>query len=99
MTAPGRPHVLIVGGGFGGLYAAKRLKRADVAVTVVERGTSHVFQPLLYQCATGLLSEGSIASPLRHLLRNQDNAHVALGDRKSTRLNSSPYCATRMPSS
>ncbi|WP_030166241.1 MULTISPECIES: NAD(P)/FAD-dependent oxidoreductase [Actinomycetes] len=80
MTAPGRPHVLIVGGGFGGLYAAKRLKRADVAVTVVERGTSHVFQPLLYQCATGLLSEGSIASPLRHLLRNQDNAHVALGE-------------------
>ncbi|MBY6410369.1 NAD(P)/FAD-dependent oxidoreductase [Rhodococcus sp. BP-252] len=80
MTAPGRPHVLVIGGGFGGLYAAKRLRHSDVAVTVLERGTSHVFQPLLYQCATGLVSEGSIASPLRHLLRHQDNAHVALGE-------------------
>ncbi|SNT42521.1 NAD(P)/FAD-dependent oxidoreductase [Rhodococcoides kyotonense] len=80
MTAPGRPHVLIIGGGFGGLYAARRLRHSDVAVTVLERGTSHVFQPLLYQCATGLVSEGSIASPLRHLLRHQDNAHVALGE-------------------
>ncbi|MGA9872204.1 MAG: NAD(P)/FAD-dependent oxidoreductase [Rhodococcus sp. (in: high G+C Gram-positive bacteria)] len=80
MTAPGRPHVLIIGGGFGGLYAARRLRRADVAVTVLERGTSHVFQPLLYQCATGLLSQGSISSPLRHLLRKQENAHVALGE-------------------
>ena len=80
MTAPGRPHVLIIGGGFGGLYAARKLRGSDVALTVLERGTSHVFQPLLYQCATGLLSQGSIASPLRHLLRNQDNAHVALGE-------------------
>lgn len=80
MTAPARPHVLIIGGGFGGLYAARALKRADAAVTVLERGTSHVFQPLLYQCATGLVSEGSIASPLRHLLRKQENAHVALGE-------------------
>lgn len=79
-TAPGRPHVLIIGGGFGGLYAARTLRRSDVAVTVLERGTSHVFQPLLYQCATGLVSEGSIASPLRHLLRHQRNAHVALGE-------------------
>ncbi len=80
MTAPGRPHVLIVGGGFGGLYAARKLADSDVALTVLERGTSHVFQPLLYQCATGLLSQGSIATPLRHLLRRQENAHVALGE-------------------
>ncbi|PXW35922.1 UNVERIFIED_CONTAM: NADH dehydrogenase FAD-containing subunit [Williamsia faeni] len=80
MTASERPHVLIVGGGFGGLNAARKLRNADVDVTLLSRGTSHVFQPLLYQCATGLLSEGSIASPLRHLLRRQKNAHVALGE-------------------
>lgn len=54
----GKPRVVIVGGGFGGLYAARRLKKADVEVVLIDRGTSHVFQPLLYQCATGLLSEG-----------------------------------------
>lgn len=75
-----RPRVLVVGGGFGGLHAARRLRGEDVDVTVLERGTSHVFQPLLYQCATGLVSEGSIASPLRHLLRKQKNVHVALGE-------------------
>ncbi|MDJ0359614.1 NAD(P)/FAD-dependent oxidoreductase [Rhodococcus sp. H29-C3] len=80
MIAHGRPRVLIVGGGFGGLYAARALRRSDVDVTVLERGTSHVFQPLLYQCATGLVSEGSISSPLRHLLRKQKNARVALGE-------------------
>lgn len=80
MTASDQPHVLIVGGGFGGLNAARKLRNADVDVTLLSRGTSHVFQPLLYQCATGLLSEGSIASPLRHLLRRQKNTHVALGE-------------------
>lgn len=75
-----RPHVVIVGAGFGGLNAARRLKRAPVSVTVIDRGTSHLFQPLLYQCATGLLSEGSIASPVRHLLRRQRNANVLLGE-------------------
>ncbi|MFW0782967.1 NAD(P)/FAD-dependent oxidoreductase [Gordonia sp. CPCC 206044] len=75
-----RPHVVIVGGGFGGLHAARRLKRAAVRVTVIDRGTSHLFQPLLYQCATGLLSEGAISSPIRHLLRRQRNADVVLGE-------------------
>ena len=78
-----RPRVLVIGGGFGGLHAARRLRGEDVDVTVLERGTSHVFQPLLYQCATGLVSEGSIASPLRHLLRKQKNVHVALGEATS----------------
>ena len=54
-NATSKPHVVIVGAGLGGLQAARRLKRADVQVTVVDRGTSHLFQPLLYQCATGLL--------------------------------------------
>lgn len=58
------------------MHAARRLRRADVAVTVIDRGTSHLFQPLLYQCATGLLSEGSISTPIRHLLRRQRNAEV-----------------------
>ena len=80
MTTSERPHVLIVGGGFGGLNAARKLRHADVDVTLLSRGTSHVFQPLLYQCATGVLSEGSIGIPLRHLLRRQKNAHVALGE-------------------
>ncbi|MGU3292460.1 NAD(P)/FAD-dependent oxidoreductase [Williamsia sp. M5A3_1d] len=75
-----RPHVLIIGGGFAGVFAARRLKRANVSVTLLDRGTSHVFQPLLYQCATGLLSEGDIASPLRHLLRRCRNLRVFLGE-------------------
>ncbi|MCF3938212.1 NAD(P)/FAD-dependent oxidoreductase [Gordonia sp. Z-3] len=79
-NATSKPHVVIVGAGLGGLQAARRLKRADVQVTVVDRGTSHLFQPLLYQCATGLLSEGAISSPIRHLLRRQRNASVVLGE-------------------
>ncbi|MGV9709477.1 NAD(P)/FAD-dependent oxidoreductase [Gordonia sp. NPDC003424] len=74
------PHIVIVGAGFAGLHAARALKRAPVRVTVVDRGTSHLFQPLLYQCATGLLSEGAISSPIRHLLRRQRNADVVLGE-------------------
>lgn len=79
-TVPTTPHVVIVGAGFGGMHAARALKRASVRVTVVDRGTSHLFQPLLYQCATGLLSEGAISSPIRHLLRRQRNADVMLGE-------------------
>ncbi|MDY6809679.1 NAD(P)-binding protein [Gordonia sp. HNM0687] len=79
-SATNQPHVVIVGAGLGGLQAARRLKRANVRVTVVDRGTSHLFQPLLYQCATGLLSEGAISSPIRHLLKRQRNAHVVLGE-------------------
>lgn len=71
-----RPHVVIIGGGFGGLNAARRLRRADARVTLIDRGTSHLFQPLLYQCATGLMSEGSISTPIRHLLRRQRNVDV-----------------------
>ncbi|MGB6941492.1 MAG: NAD(P)/FAD-dependent oxidoreductase [Bryobacteraceae bacterium] len=72
--------VLILGGGFGGLYAAKALKKAPVQVTVLDRRNFHLFQPLLYQVATGSLSPGEIASPLRSVLRRQKNTRVLLGD-------------------
>ena len=82
-TRPKRPQVLILGGGFGGVFAARRLRRSDVDVTLLDRGTAQVFQPLLYQVATGLLSEGQISSPLRAMLRRQRNARVLLGEAKS----------------
>ena len=75
------PHrVVIIGSGFGGLFATRSLKRAPVAVTVVARTTHHLFQPLLYQVATGILSEGEIAPPTREILRRQRNASVVLGE-------------------
>jgi NADH:quinone reductase (non-electrogenic) len=72
--------VVILGGGFGGLYAAQALKKAPVQVTVLDRRNFHLFQPLLYQVATGSLSPGEIASPLRSVLHRQKNTRVLLGD-------------------
>ena len=72
--------VAIVGGGFGGLFAAKALGRADADVTLIDRTNHHLFQPLLYQVATGILSEGSVAPPLRDVLRHQRNVEVVLGE-------------------
>ena len=72
--------VVIVGGGFGGLYAARELGKAPVALTVVDRRNFHLFQPLLYQVATGALSPGEIASPLRYILKRQKNTEVLLGE-------------------
>ncbi len=74
-----RPHVVIIGSGFGGLFAAKALRHADVRVTLIAKTANHLFQPLLYQVATGILSEGDIAPPTRELLRRQRNATVLLG--------------------
>ncbi len=65
MATDGRHRVVIVGGGFGGLYAARALATADVTVTLIDRVNHHLFQPLLYQVATGILSEGEIAPALR----------------------------------
>ena len=73
------PHVVIVGGGFGGLAAAKALKGAPVRVTLVDRANHHLFQPLLYQVATAALSPADIAAPIRAVLRNQRNTTVLLG--------------------
>src|SRR5438034_6065279 len=75
------PHrIVIVGGGFGGLYAAKSLGMAPFAVTVIDRRNFHLFQPLLYQVATGALSPGEIASPLRYVLRKHRNTEVLLAE-------------------
>ncbi|MEL6334623.1 MAG: NAD(P)/FAD-dependent oxidoreductase [Cyanobacteria bacterium J06626_26] len=83
MTLPksGTPHrVVIVGGGFGGLYATQALGRSPVQVTLIDRRNFHLFQPLLYQVATGGLSPGDIASPLRAVLKRQQNTQVLLGE-------------------
>jgi NADH:ubiquinone reductase (H+-translocating) len=72
------PHVVIVGGGFGGLYAAKSLKDAPVKVTLIDKRNFHLFQPLLYQVATGTLSPADIASPLRVILSKHQNTQVLL---------------------
>jgi NADH:ubiquinone reductase (H+-translocating) len=72
--------VVILGGGFGGLNAAQKLKRAPVQVTLIDRRNFHLFQPLLYQVATGSLSPGEIAAPLRGVLAKQKNARVLLGE-------------------
>src|SRR5271156_2804094 len=78
---PNRRHrVVIIGSGFGGLNAAKKLGRADVDIKLIARTTHHLFQPLLYQVATGIISEGEIAPPTRLILRDQENAQVLLGD-------------------
>ena len=76
-----QPHrVVVIGSGFGGLFAAKGLKRANVDVTMISRTTHHLFQPLLYQVATGILSEGEIAPATREVLRRAGNVQVLLGD-------------------
>ncbi len=75
-----RHRVVVVGSGFGGLFGTKALKRADVDVTMVAKTTHHLFQPLLYQVATGILSEGEIAPPTREVLSGQKNARVLLGE-------------------
>src|SRR5476649_2155035 len=75
------PHrVVVIGGGFGGLYAVRALKNAPVQVTLLDRRNFHLFQPLLYQVATGTLAPGDIASPLRLVLKDQKNARVLLGE-------------------
>jgi NADH dehydrogenase len=76
----GEHHVVIVGGGFAGLYAAKALRKAPVRITLLDRHNHHTFQPLLYQVATGGLNPSDIASPIRRVLRDQKNARVLLAD-------------------
>jgi Pyridine nucleotide-disulphide oxidoreductase len=79
----GPPHIVIVGGGFGGLAAARVLGDAPVRITLVDRRNHHLFQPLLYQVATAALNPGDIASPIRRILRRQANVEVILGEAES----------------
>jgi NADH dehydrogenase len=74
------PHIVIIGGGFGGLSAARALRHADVRVTLIDRRNHHVFQPLLYQVATATLSPGDIAAPIRWILRSIRNVRVLLAN-------------------
>jgi len=74
------PRVVIIGGGFGGLTAARTLRAAPVSLTLVDRRNHHVFQPLLYQVATAALSPGDIAYPIRSILRRQKNTEVLLAE-------------------
>src|SRR4051812_1661936 len=74
----GTPNVVIVGAGFAGLRAARHLKGAPVHVTVIDRTNHHLFQPLLYQVATAALSPADIASPIRAVLRGQENVEVMM---------------------
>src|SRR5258708_3453717 len=75
-----RPGVVVIGSGFGGLTAVKKLKRADGDTKLTARTTHHLFQPMLYQVATGIVAEGAIAPPTRMILRGQHNVQVLLGD-------------------
>jgi NADH:quinone reductase (non-electrogenic) len=72
--------VVIIGGGFAGLFAARALRRAPVFVTLVDRAHHHLFQPLLYQCATGILSEGQITAPLRDVLKRHKNVECIMAE-------------------
>ena len=79
-SSSSRPHVVIIGGGFGGLTAARTLRRAPADVTLIDRNNHHTFQPLLYQVATATLNPSDITAPIRHVLRNQRNATVLLAE-------------------
>ncbi len=80
MSSAPKHRVVIVGGGFAGLNAARALRRAAVQVTLIDRRNFHLFQPLLYQVATGALSPANIAAPLRWILERQSNCEVLLGE-------------------
>ena len=77
---PTPPHIVIIGGGFGGLYCARKLASSSVRITLVDRKNHHTFQPLLYQVASAVLSPGDIASPIRGILRRRDNVRVLLDE-------------------
>src|ERR1700683_5475568 len=79
-AVPGKKRVLIVGGGFAGIAAARALKRADVQITLVDRRNHHIFQPLLYQVATAVLAPSEIAAPIRQLEAKQKNLSVLLAE-------------------
>src|SRR5438477_719432 len=85
-AAARKKRVLIIGGGFAGVAAARKLKRADVEITLIDRRNHHIFQPLLYQVATAVLAPSEIAAPLRQLETKQKNLSVFLADVTSINL-------------
>ncbi|HYA26225.1 MAG TPA: FAD-dependent oxidoreductase, partial [Terriglobales bacterium] len=80
MTTEHKPRVVIVGAGFGGLHAARKLAHLPVQITLIDRRNHHTFQPLLYQVATAGLSPGEIAAPIRWIVRGRRNIEVLLGE-------------------
>jgi NADH dehydrogenase len=94
MAVPGKKRVLIVGGGFAGIAAARALKRADVEITLIDRRNHHIFQPLLYQVATAVLSPSEIAAPIRQLEAKQKNLSVLLAEVKGINLGARTVEAT-----
>src|SRR5437879_8239366 len=85
-AVPGKKRVLIVGGGFAGIAAARALNRADVEITLIDRRNHHIFQPLLYQVATAVLAPSEIAAPIRQLEAKQKNLSVLLAEVKGINL-------------
>ena len=75
-----RPHIVIVGGGFGGLSVARAMRRVDVPIALIDRRNFHLFQPLVYQVATGALSPANISVPLRAMFKKNKNIEVLLGE-------------------
>src|SRR6202023_3183571 len=86
-----KPRIVIVGGGFGGVAAARALRKSDAEVFLIDRRNHHIFQPLLYQVATAVLSPSEVAAPIRQLTRKQKNLSVMLAEVNSAR---SPFAAT-----
>src|SRR5438309_2151777 len=80
IAASSKPRVLIIGAGFAGINAARDLRHADVQIVIVDKKNHHTFQPLLYQVALAVLSPAEIASPVRTILRGQENAEILMGE-------------------
>jgi NADH dehydrogenase FAD-containing subunit len=102
VSSSGAHRVVVVGGGFGGLQAVKALREQPVTVTLIDRRSFHLFQPLVYQVATGMLGSGEIAAPLRSLFKRDPGVHVMLGEvsgfdvaRRRVRVNHLPNGAER----
>ena len=91
------PHVVIVGGGFAGVHACKALAKADVRITLIDKRNFNLFQPLLYQVSTGLVSRGDIATPLRELVGKQSNVQVLLGEVTNVTRKASRSSSTARP--
>src|SRR6476620_2990120 len=89
-AVPDKKRVLIVGGGFAGIAAARALKRSDVEITLIDRRNHHIFQPLLYQVATAVLAPSEIAAPIRQLEAKQKNLSVLLAEVKGINLGAAP---------